>query len=68
MGTQEVNMSDLGSTLFSPEVTFYEAAGLTLHFWHLLILFHYYQLIYQIFNYSIYIKRMFSNTLWGKDG
>ena len=49
MGTQEVNMSDLGSTLFSPETTFDEAVGLLLGCWYSSLALHYYQLIYQIF-------------------
>ena len=68
MGTQEVNMSDLGSTLFSPEVTFYEAAGLTLHFWDLLLVSHYYQLIYQIFKIlNLYQKNVLEHSV-DKDG
>ena len=66
MSTQVVNMPDWGSTL-SPETCFYEAEGLTLGCEHFPFLLHYYQLIYQIFKYSIYIKRMFSNTLWAKE-
>ena len=66
MGTQVVNMSDCGSTLISPEIVFDEAVGLALDCWHFPFLLHYYQLIYQIFKYSIYIKRIFSNTLSAK--
>ena len=63
MGTQVVNMSDCGSTLFSPETTFDEAVGLLLGCWYSSLALHYYQLIYQIFKMLIFISKECSRTL-----
>ena len=66
MGTQVVSMNNGRSKFPSMEITFDEAVALTLDGLHFSFSLHYYQLVYQIFKYSIYIKRMSSKTLWEK--
>ena len=66
-GTQVVNMSDWGSILIYPKTLFDEAAGLAFLCCHSPFILHYYWIDYiKYLKQLIYIKRMFSSTLWAK--